>query len=73
MDQNPNHFPTLLIVCILMSILLYAASNLIYFLHQRKNLLNARASITNAAAFPPESFNDEEQQMADYLRDQEDK
>ena len=73
MDRNPNHFPTLLIVCILMSIILYLASNLVYFLHERKNLLNVRLSATNGAALSPEGFGEEEQQMANYLRDHDDK
>ena len=67
MDRNPNHFPTLLIVCILMSIIFYIASHIVYFFHERKNLLNARPSVTNGAALSVE-----EQQMANYLRDQDD-
>jgi len=73
MDRNPNQFPTLLIVCILMSIILYVASNLIFIFHRRKNPLNARVSVTNGAALSPESFNEEEQQMSNYLSAQEDK
>ncbi|CAF3483464.1 unnamed protein product [Rotaria socialis] len=72
LDRNPKHFPTLLIVCLLISIILYLASNLVYFFHERKNLLNARPSLTNGAALSPETSNDEEQQMATYLRDQQD-
>jgi len=56
-----------------MPIILYIASNLVSFFHQRKNSLNARTSITNGAALSPEGFNEEEQQMASYLRDQDDK
>jgi hypothetical protein len=73
MDRNPNQFPTLLIVCILMSIILYVVSNLIFIFHRRKNPLNARVSVTNGAALSPESFNEEEQQMSNYLSAQEDK
>jgi hypothetical protein len=73
MDRNPNHFPTLLAVCILMAIILYIASHLVHFFHQRKKLLKARPSVTNGLALSPESFNEEEQQMANYLREQEDK
>ncbi len=47
MDHNPNHFPTLLAVCILMAIILYITSNLIYFFHQRKLLSHAQSSVTN--------------------------
>ena len=41
MDLNPNHFPTLLAVCILMAIILYIVSHLVHFFHQRKTLLHA--------------------------------
>ncbi len=57
----------------MMSIILYGISHLIYFLHQRNQSLNARASIKNGAALAPESVNEEEQEMANYLRNQENK
>jgi hypothetical protein len=56
-----------------MAIILYIASHLVYFFHQRKNLLHARSSVTNDPALSSECFNEEEQQMAIYLRNQEDK
>ncbi len=68
MVHNPKHFPTLLIVCILMSIIFYIVSNIVCFFHERKKSLNAQPSVTNGAA-----LSTEEQQMANYLRDQEDK
>jgi hypothetical protein len=61
MDRDPDHFPTLLIVGTLMAIILYGAANLVYFFHQRKNLLNTQVSVTNGAALPPEDFGEEEQ------------
>ncbi|CAF3586079.1 unnamed protein product [Rotaria sp. Silwood1] len=73
MDYNPNHFPTILAVCISMAIILHIASHLVYFFHQRKNLLNAQPSVTNGLALSPEGSNEEEQQMTNYLRDREDK
>lgn len=72
LDKNPEHFPTLLIICILMSILFYIASNVVYFIHQKKNLLDARASLTRGAALTPEGFN-EEQELSNQLRNQENK
>ncbi|CAF4331717.1 unnamed protein product, partial [Rotaria sordida] len=72
MDHNPKHFPTLLIVCLLMSIIFYLISYVIYFIQKRKNLSNARPSVTSGAALSPENFNEEEQQMATYLRDNQD-
>jgi len=73
MDRNANHFPTLLAVCILMAIILYIVSHLVYFFHQRNNLLHARSSVKNDPTLSPECFNEEEQQMGIYLRNQEDK
>ena len=60
MDYNPNHFPTLLIVGIIMAILLFIVSNIIEYFH-RRNLKNARHSITHGAALVPEGFGEEEQ------------
>ncbi|CAF4000005.1 unnamed protein product, partial [Rotaria sp. Silwood1] len=72
MDLNPNHFSTLLILCILMSIILYVASNLVYAFYQRKDLSNARSSVTDGAALSLEGFNEEEQLVTNRLKDQED-
>ena len=67
-DRNPNQFPTLLVICILMSFLFYTVSHLVYLYHQKKNLSKGRASVTNGAALTPENFNEEEQQMTEYLK-----
>ncbi|CAF3873017.1 unnamed protein product, partial [Rotaria sordida] len=72
-DRNPNHFPTILAVCILMAIILYIASHIVYFFHQQKNLLNVRSLVINGSALSSEYCNEEEQQITNYLRDQEDK
>ena len=56
-----------------MSIIIYIISNLVYFFYKQKDVFNARASVTNGAALPPEGFGEDEQQMADYLREQENK
>ena len=66
MDRNPNHFPTLLAVCILMAIILYITSHLVYYVHQRNTLIND-------ATLSPERLNEEEEQMNIYLTNQEDK
>ncbi|UJR17184.1 hypothetical protein I4U23_004079 [Adineta vaga] len=42
MDHNPNHFPTLLAIYILMTIILYIASYVVYFFHQRSVLNNKK-------------------------------
>lgn len=72
MDKNLNHFPTLLIVCILSSILFYIAAKVVHIFHQRNNSSQIRASVTNGAALSPEGFH-EEQEMTDYLKNQENK
>jgi hypothetical protein len=69
MDNNRNHFPTLLIVCILMSILLYAASNVIAFIHQRNSAKDAQTTLAVATKLST-GVNEEEQEMASYLRAQ---
>ncbi|CAF3548032.1 unnamed protein product [Adineta steineri] len=61
MDHNPNHFPTLLIVCILMGIILYIASNVVYHIHEQKNLKNARPLVTSEAVLSGEVFNNDEE------------
>ncbi len=73
MDYNPNHFPTFLALCIPMSIILYLISHVVYFFNQRKNLSNARTSVTNSSDLSFERSNEEELQMANYPRDQQEK
>ena len=72
MDSNPNHFPTLLFVCILTSIVLYVISNVVYVLHQRKRTKAARDKSNVDPELRPEPINNEEQEMVDYLKNQED-
>jgi hypothetical protein len=50
----------------MVSILLYIISNAIYFFHQRNNLLKAQP---DGATLPDERFSEEEEQMANYLKD----
>ena len=71
MDYYPNHFPVLLTTCLLVSILFYIASNIVYFFHRRKNLLAARSALTIGAVVSSENFDEGEQEMANYLKDQE--
>jgi hypothetical protein len=71
MDKNPNHFPTLLFIGILVSIILYVLSNIVYFIHQRQTTKKAEATSKNSKNISPEGVNDEEQEMTIYLRDQE--
>ena len=73
LDRNAKHFPTLLIVCMLMSIVLYIVSNVVYLIHQRKTASDVRVPGTTASDRLPKGINEEEQEMASYLRDQEEK
>ncbi|CAF1195854.1 unnamed protein product [Adineta steineri] len=63
MDHDPNHFPTLLAVCILMTTIIYIVSHLVHFVHQRKNLLHAQSSANNDTTHSSEGFREEEQQI----------
>lgn len=71
MDKNPKHFPTLLIICLLMSIILYIISNIVHYIHIRNNKLNTRSSLTHEAPLSTENIN-EEQEMNNFLRNQQD-
>ncbi|CAF1425116.1 unnamed protein product [Adineta ricciae] len=70
MDRNSDHFPTLLIICMLVSIILYIASNVIHFVHRRKTSSHARGSVIRGAPFLPERISLEEKEMNEYLRNQ---
>ncbi|CAF1077410.1 unnamed protein product [Adineta steineri] len=63
MDHDPNHFPTLLAVCILMTTIIYIVSHLVHFVHQRKNLSHAQSSANNDTTHSSEGFREEEQQI----------
>ncbi|UJR06716.1 hypothetical protein I4U23_011003 [Adineta vaga] len=54
MDYNPKHFPTLLAVCILMAVILYIISHLVYYFHQRNR-------VHNDQIHSPQCFNEEEE------------
>jgi hypothetical protein len=73
MDHNPNHFPTLLVICVIVAIILYVLSNILYFFHQKKYSLNTRTSETGAIVFSSgrldEQEQEQEQQTITYLRD----
>lgn len=73
MDTNPNHFPTLLFICILMSIVLYVISNVLYFLHQReKKTKTDRLTKPDDTELRFEPVDNEEEEMVNYLKDQQD-
>lgn len=68
MDQNPNHFPILLIVCILMSILLYIVSNIVHIIHRRTTGENLAVPVNVRFS---KGISGEEQELDTYLRKQE--
>ena len=66
MDYNPKHFPTLITVCVISSIILFTILNVIVVVHQR----NSRAkddSIADNQPVTAEKFNEEEQKLANYI------
>ena len=67
MDRDPNHFPTLLTICVIIPIILYIISTIITFFHDR-NLKNRQHPINNNVPLTPHNISDEEQQLANYLR-----
>lgn len=70
MDQNSNHFPTLLAVCILVSVFLYIVSNIVNVIHQRK--LSKKSTLgKNVIVQSSTNFDDEEQQLANQLKESE--
>ncbi len=71
MDRNSKHFPTLLVIFILTSIIIYIISNVVYYFRQRKNSSNRRTVVEFDEGLP-ESINEEEQDMVNYLKSQED-
>jgi hypothetical protein len=61
--RNSLHLPMLLIMCTLMAIFLYVASNLVYVAHRQINASNGRSSVVNGTALFPESFDEDEQEI----------
>ncbi|CAF0728307.1 unnamed protein product [Adineta steineri] len=68
MDYDPNHFPTIIITCIILTIMLYMVSNIIIFVHQR-NLKNLKHPVNNDASLTIDKVDEEEkQQTTDLLQ-----
>ena len=71
MDKAPKHFPSLVIICVLMSICLYFAALILSSYHLRQG--KDKSKHTPSTKFSPVSDpNDEEQQMANYLAEHQD-
>jgi hypothetical protein len=67
MDFDPNHFPTLFTVCVILPIILYIISNIITFFHERK-LKTKQNPIINDVPLTSDNLGEEEQQLVDYLK-----
>ncbi|CAF1091294.1 unnamed protein product [Didymodactylos carnosus] len=79
LDSNPKHFPTLLITCVLLAIMFYAATTVVNILYKKNTKTNKK--------FSPSSENrehsvrdtnklaaaEEEQNMANFCAEQDDK
>jgi len=72
MDDDPNYFPTLLAVCVVLPIMLYIVANVITFFHERK-LKHRQNSLANYISLKPHNFCEEESQLANYLQDDTEK
>jgi hypothetical protein len=66
MDRDPDHFPTLITACVILTIILYIISNVIIFFHQR-NLKNRQHPVVNDVPLTTDKLSEEEQQMTNYL------
>jgi uncharacterized membrane protein len=69
LDKDPRHFPTLLISCVILSIVFFVIASIISSIHQRK--LNSKKGSPPQSDIKPISDLTEEQQMERYLANNE--
>jgi uncharacterized protein YpmS len=70
LDENYKHFPTLLIICVICSVIFFSIAFVISSTHQRK-LNSKKNSIELKETNIVSNINDEEKQMESYLTDQQ--
>jgi hypothetical protein len=63
MDYNPNHFPTLIAIYVIIGISLYILVNMITFFHER-SLKKKQHLTTNDELLITDKINEEPQEMA---------
>ena len=66
MDRNYKHFPTLLISCVLCSIILFVLALVISSIHEKKTI-QKKKSISIEENQRMKNISEEEQQMETYL------
>jgi len=66
MDTNPQHFPTLIIVCVLLSILLYFAALVLSLCYRRQITKTPQHPISTSVPVVSHP-NEEEQQIESFL------
>lgn len=62
MDHNPNYFPILITVCVIISIVFYILSNIVVFVHER-NLPPKDPSMGNDRSTAKDKFDEKGQMM----------
>jgi hypothetical protein len=70
LERDDRHFPTLLIICVILSILFFVAASLISSIHQRKlnSIANSNIILDNRQL---SNTSEEEKQMEIYLTNTE--
>jgi hypothetical protein len=66
MDRDPNHFSTLITICIILTMILYIIANFIIFFHQR-SLKKLAHPVVNDVSLTADKLNEDEQQMVKSL------
>jgi hypothetical protein len=67
MDHDPNHFPTLIVACVTVTIILYIIANVIILFHQQ-NLKNKQDPVINDLPLTTNELDEEQQKMNSYLQ-----
>ncbi|CAF0992710.1 unnamed protein product [Adineta steineri] len=68
MDINPQHFPTLLMICVLLSIVLYSSASLLSFCHRRQVAKKSQHAISKNVPIVSH-LNEEEEEMTMFFVD----
>ncbi len=66
MDHDPNHFPTLIAACVIITIAVFILLNVIIFFHER-NVKNLQTVIDEMKSTTDELKEEEENELTQYL------
>jgi large-conductance mechanosensitive channel len=67
MDHDPNHFPTLITVCVITTIILFILINMIIFFHER-SVKDHQQAVMNEVKLTTDQLGEEEKEMTNYLQ-----